>query len=372
MRIGMMLRSLDEKGGIGVYTRYITQELLMLDQKNQYILFYKNASNMGHFSRFPHVTERVVHAKSKAVWDQIAIPYAAWKEKVDVLFHPKFTAPLLAPCKVVMVLHGADWFIPEGIPFYKKWDIRYLRLMMPIYLKKCSSLISVSQITTDHFDRIFHLPPGKVKTIYLSPAKHFKRVEDPALLKKVKEKYHLPDQFILTLSGYDRGKRKNIDRLLEAYRLFYGKTSHKLVIGGKDCYKFKEDYHVPETGYGKDILFPGWIEQEDLPAIYSMASLYLYPSNIEAFPIPLSEAMACGTPILTSNLNGLVEIAQDAAIFVNADSPQEIAQGMEKILKDAHLQKELTLKGLNRSKMFSWEKCARETLEVLESVGGKS
>jgi hypothetical protein len=99
MRIGMMLRSLDEQGGIGVYTRYLTEELLNIDRNNQYVLLYRNAAHIGRFARHNNVVERIVKAPNKALWDQIAIPYACWREKLDVIFHPKFTVPLLRHAK---------------------------------------------------------------------------------------------------------------------------------------------------------------------------------------------------------------------------------------------------------------------------------
>lgn len=371
MRIGLMLRSLDEKGGIGTYTRYLLKELLDLDDKNYYVLFFSTPVNMGKYADRPNVTERLVTASNKAFWDQIAIPLACRREKVDVLFHPKFTAPLFAPCRVVMTLHGADWLIPEHAKFYKKRDIIYMKLMMPFYCKKCTAILSVSELTTQAFNEILKLPPGKVVTTYFGPGKHFRRISDTEMLRNVKEKYRLPDKFIFTLSGYDRGKRKNIDRVLEAYRLFHGRTPHALVVGGRDCYRFKADYGVPDTGYGADIHFPDWIEQEDLPAIYTMADLYLYPSNLEAFPIPLTEAMACETPIITSNLNGLKEIAGKSALFVDAANPVEIADAMERVLTNPALSEELRARARERSKQFSWDKCARQTLHVLESVGNQ-
>jgi hypothetical protein len=113
MRIGIMLRALDEHGGIGIYTRYVTEELLSLDRHNQYILLYRNPSHIGRFAHSENVVERVIRAPNKVLWDQVAVPYACWKAKVNVVFHPKFTVPFLAPCKTVMTLHGADWFLPE-------------------------------------------------------------------------------------------------------------------------------------------------------------------------------------------------------------------------------------------------------------------
>ncbi|HEY5728524.1 MAG TPA: glycosyltransferase, partial [Anaerolineales bacterium] len=128
------------------------------------------------------------------------------------------------------------------------------------------------------------------------------------------------------------------------------------------------EYGIPTDGYGKDILFPDWIDQTDMPAVFSLASLYLYPSNLEAFPIPLTEAMVCGTPILTSNVNGLKEIAGDAALLMDPNDTESIADGIMQILSDPTLRETLSHKGLERSKLFTWDLCANKTLEVLERV----
>lgn len=370
MRIGIMLRSIDEKGGVGVYTRNIVKELLELDSKNEYVLFYANPANIGLFAHHKNVTELWVRGLNKALWDQIAIPRACRNEKIDVLFHPKFTVPLFAPCKTVMVVHGADWLIPEQAQFYTWWDVKYMRMMLPLYFKKSAAVISVSQETTDNFNRILKLPEGKVQTIYFAPARNFKRITDSAVLGAVKTKYNLPDKFILTLTKRKGGGRKNLGQVFKAYARYHEQTDnpHALVIGGKDCHLFREEYGVPTDGYGRDILFPDWIDQNDMPAVFSLASLYLYPSKLEAFPIPLTEAMACGTPILTSNVNGLKEIAGDAALLMDPNDTESIADGIAKILSDTNLRETLSSKGLERSKLFMWDLCARKTLEVLERV----
>jgi glycosyltransferase involved in cell wall biosynthesis len=134
--------------------------------------------------------------------------------------------------------------------------------------------------------------------------------------------------------------------------------------------QFRSEYGIPDDGWGRDVRFPGWLDQQDLPAIYSQADLYLYASNLEAFPIPLTEAMACGTPIVTSNVNGLDEIAGDAAVQVDPTDPGAIAAAIERVLADPGAQAELQRKGLERSRMFDWEKCAQKTLAILESVAG--
>jgi glycosyltransferase involved in cell wall biosynthesis len=372
MRIGMMLRSLDEKGGIGIYTNNLIHELLRIDDKNKYVLFYRTTANIGRFAHFANVVERVVRAPNKAFWDQISIPIACWRENIDVVFNPKFTAPLLAPCKAVMVVHGADWFFPEQAQFYSSLDVQYIRMFMPLYFKKCHTVISVSQLTTDNFNQVLKLPADKLKTVYMGAGRHFQKLEEASIIQQVRDRYNLPEEFILTLTKCGRGgdRRKNFGQILQAYVNYHGRVSrpYKLVVGGEGCEQLREEYEIPTEGYGNDILFPGWLDQQDLPAIYSMADLYLHPSNLEAFPQPVVEALTCGTPLVTSTVNGLEEIAGDAALLVNPDDSDEIADAIYQVLDDEELRQSLSERGLERSKLFSWDTCARETLTILEQV----
>jgi hypothetical protein len=198
MKIGMMLRSLDEKGGIGVYARYITEELLSIDRRNEYFLFYRDAANLGRYTQYSNVTEKLLRAGNKLWWDQVLVSIACLRYGVDVLFHPKFTVPLLAPCKTVMVLHGAGWFMPDTSKFWDALDLKYVRMMMPLYCRKAAAVLAVSQITTDIFNKELHLKPGKIQTVYFGPGKHFRRITDAQELQRVRQKYNLPEKFILT------------------------------------------------------------------------------------------------------------------------------------------------------------------------------
>ncbi|MGE5861965.1 MAG: hypothetical protein ACM34J_15480, partial [Ignavibacteria bacterium] len=135
MKIGFMLRSLDEKGGIGIYTRYLIEGILNTDTKNQYVLFYKSKENLGRFSAKPNVKEVYLSGSNKIFWDQVKVALACRKEKVDLVFNPKFTVPLFAPCKKMMTVHGADWFVPEQAKYYSKWDVRFVKIMLPLYIK---------------------------------------------------------------------------------------------------------------------------------------------------------------------------------------------------------------------------------------------
>jgi len=371
VRIAVMLRTLDEKGGVAIYSRNLIETLLDVDERNQYELLYRTADQVGRYAARPNVHEHLLAAGSKALWDQWAVPRACRRLGVDLILHPKFTVPLLANVPTVMVLHGADWFLPGAAQFYTWLDRAYMRVFMPLYLRKARVALSVSQLTTDDFVRIFRLPPGKVRTVYFGPARHFRRVTEPGVIAAVRAKYGLPERFIFTLSKLGGGDRKNIRGVFEAYAKLHGRIPHKLVVGGKDLERFRQDYSIPADGWGRDVIFPGYLDQADLPAIYSASDLYLYPSNQEAFPIPLTEAMACGTPIITSHANGLEEIAGSAALLVDPRNAQQIATAVLQVLTDPPLAARLAAAGLERSRTFSWETCARRTLEILTEAAGQ-
>jgi glycosyltransferase involved in cell wall biosynthesis len=368
MRIGVMLRTLDEKGGVGVYSRNLIETMLGIDDRNHYELYYRSPDHLGRYAGRANVREHVLSARGKAHWDQVAVPRACRRSPIDVLLHPKFTVPLLSGTPSVMVVHGADWFLPGAAQFYTRLDRAYMRAFMPLYVRKASAVISVSQITTDDFVRLFRPPPGKVQTVYFGPAANFSRVTDAAVLDAVRRKYALPERFVLTLSKVGGDTRKNIAGVFGGFQRMHGRVPHRLVVGGLGCERFRADYGVPDSGWGRDVVFPGYLDQADLPAIYSLADLFLYPSNQEAFPIPITEAMACGVPIVTSRANGLQEIAGEAALLVDPANHDEIASAGIRALTDEQLRSELSAAGLERSRRYSWERCARRTLEILHSV----
>lgn len=367
-----MLRALDESGGVSVYARNVTRELLRFDRENEYVLFYRSARHLGTFAGSERVTERSLPGRSKVIWDQITIPRACRRERLDVVFHPKFTVPLFASCPSVMTVHGADWFVPEQARFYPWWDVLYVRTVMPWYFRRAAAVISVSRLTTEDFERALDLEPGKVRTIYFAPARHFRRVDDEGSRAEARARYGLPEEFVFTLTKRKGDDRKNLRGLLEGYGRYHASRSRPLglVVGGKDCELFRTDYGLDAKPYGRDVVFPGWIDQADLPAVYSSASLFLYPSNLEAFPIPLTEALACGTPIVTSDANGLKEIAGDAALLVSPTDPDAVAAAIASVATDRALREDLSQRALERSKRFDWGRCARETLEVLIEAAG--
>lgn len=370
MRIGVMLRAIDEKQGIGIYTQNLMDHLLPIDTKNEYILFYRNPKFLGRYAKYGHVREKLVEAPNKAIWDQVKIPLEARREGVEIIFHTKFTVPFFTRRKTVMTIHGASWFVhPE---LYKRYDIIYIRALMPLYCKKASAILSNSDLTTKDFINILGVDPKKIRTTHLAADDRFKPVKNTEFLSKVKKKYHLPDRFILSVIKYD--PRKNFKNLIQAFKICHDRIPCKLVVVGLGCEKYREEYKLGEIGLEKDVLFLGWVEQDELPAIYSMAEFLFFPSVYEEFGIPVCEAMASGCPVVASKTGALPEIAGDAGVLVDPMDPLEMAEALYRCCTNEELRKDKAKKALLRSQEFSWDKCARETLALFESLkdGGLS
>jgi glycosyltransferase involved in cell wall biosynthesis len=218
-----------------------------------------------------------------------------------------------------MVLHGAGWFMPEFQHFWSRSDLmqcepNHAHLFESSF--RCAICFSTYQRCLQQEIPSHHRERSELYTLHLPGTSN--SIVDQQVLERVREK-NTPCLSALS-SPYPVmtvGTGKILWVYLKAFQIHHGRTDHKLVVAGKDCHKFKDDYSIPDTDYGRDILFTGWVDQADLPAFYSLADLFLYPSNVEAFPIPITEALACETPIVTSDANGLKELVGEAAMLVN-------------------------------------------------------
>ena len=363
MRIGMMLRTMDEKQGIGIYTQNLMDRLLELDQTNEYVLFYRNADFVGRYARYEHVTEEVLKAPSKLLWDQWAVPRAAARNRCDLIFHSKFTVPFFTRCKTVMSIHGASWFVHPEL-YDNKLDLAYIRMMMPLYCRKVDAIVSNSELTRQDYIRLFKLPEAKVTTAHLGCSERYCVMTDAAELQRIREKYNLPEKFIISVVKYD--PRKNFEHLIAAFRLLRQRISCKLVVAGSGCEKYIEEYGLREDGTLDDMVFTGWIDQDDLPALYNLARCMFFPSVYEEFGIPTCETMACGCPPVVSSTGALPEIAGDAGLIVDPFNPAEMADALERLYTDDALRAEQSCRSLKRAEHFTWDNCARITLQVLQ------
>jgi glycosyltransferase involved in cell wall biosynthesis len=243
-----------------------------------------------------------------------------------------------------------------------------MRLMMPLYFRRAERVISASEFSTRGFLEHVKGSAAKLRTIHYCGNRRFRPIGDEIALRRVLEKYGLHRPFILTAIHHDTG-RKNFANMARAFALARARgVKHAFVVCGRDVKRYAQELPLREMGIEEHVLFKGWVEQEDLPALYNAADLYLYPTRLEGFPIPITEALACGCPIVTSRGGVFPEAAGDAAVYVDPEDPTEIADAVCRVLGDEALRRTLRERGLARSAQFTWDRCAAQTLDLFTSL----
>ena len=361
-----MLRHYDQHGGgVRVYTHKLLQALLDLRTGHEFVFFFRNPASLGTYASNPQVEEVALSAPSVLLWDQIAVPLAVRRYNVDLLFNPKYSIALAVSCATAWVCHGLDWYVmPWASKFIDRMSHRYL---VPRYAAKADAIIAVSEVTRQHVMQYLDVEPERVTTVYSGMGDAYRPSQDSVHLKRVREKYHLPDRFFLYAGAIY--PPKNFARLVRAFaKVGPARGIHLVVAGGENRFLSEWEIREPETlGIQQWVHWPGWIEGEkDLAALYAMAEALLLPSLFEACPLPILEAMATGCPIVTADRYGTKEMAGEAGLLVDPESVDSIAAGMTRVVEDPALRGGLVQAGLERARTFSWPRCAQETLSVLE------
>jgi len=368
VRIGVMLRHYDQHGGgVRVYTQRLLQALLELRTGHQFVFLYRNPALVGTYAPWPEVEEVALPARSVLSWDQIAVPSAARRLGIDLLFNPKYSIPLLAPCPSVWVCHGLDWYVmPWGSRLTDRMSHRFL---VPRYAAKAGAILAVSEVTREHVMHYLKVEPDRVVTVYSGVDDVFRRPLSESRLNQIRQKYSLPERFLLYAGAIY--PPKNFTRLVRAYaQVGPGRGIPLVVAGGENRFLSEGELREPEAlGIREWVRWPGWIEQEDLAGFYALAEALLLPSIFESCGLPVLEAMAAGCPVVTADRYGTKELAEGAAVLVDPESVDSIATGVRRVLEDRSLRAELVAAGRVRSRDFTWQRCAAGTIEVLEQVG---
>ena len=362
-----MLRHYDQhQGGVRVYTRRLLQELLTLGSGHEFVLLYRNPALIGTYGGHPGVEEVALPARSVVGWDQLAVPAAVARHHIDVLFNPKYSIPLRAGCPAVWVCHGLDWYVmPRASRLVDRLSHKFL---VPRYAARAAAIIAVSEVTRQHVMQYLHVPPDRVVTVYSGVDDVFRRPLEEARLREIRSRYGLPPRFVLYAGAVY--PPKNFTRLVRAYaRVGPARGVPLVVAGGENRFLSEHELREPEAlGIGQWVLRPGWVEQDELAGVYAMAEALLLPSLFESCGLPVLEAMAAGCPVVTADRYGTKELAEHAAVLVDPESVDSIADGIARVLDDAGLRTSLIQAGKARSREFRWDRCAAETLRVLEQV----
>lgn len=365
MRIGIIARSLTgSMSGTKRYLSNIIRALLATDLKNEYVIYYDQESCLD---KNPSAMEKVIKMPTKLLWDHIALPLAVRRDRIDVLLCTRNVIPLFVTCKSVVTVYDLSYILYPR--YYNLTDSLYMNLGIRWSMGKSSAIIAISQNTKADLVSRLRVKPEKIHCVYLATNENYGLIEDRAQLGNVREKYKLPSEFILSVAGLQ--PRKNLPNLIKAFCLAKQRleVTHKLVMIGAPLRQHSAILNeVDASPVRSEIVWLKFVPEEDLPAIYNLATLFVFPSLYEGFGLPLLEAMACGCPVVCSNTSSLPEIAGNVAILVNPTSVEQLADGICRVLTEDNLRNSLIKKGLKRVSSFSWERAAKETLEVFEEV----
>lgn len=370
MRIAVDASTISTQGGPRTYVLGLLDALLRLDRDNEYLVYYNDPCHLG---RFPAARELVLPGKSPVtrLWrEHVLLPRSCRQERVDLLHCPKSAIPFNAPCPTVVTLHD---LIPLRHPETEKFAARiYWRLQIPNAARRSSFIITDSEHARQEIITDFQVDPERIKAIMLGFDPRMLEQRDQSAAAAVRGKYGLPDGYILYVGTIQ--PRKNIDTLIEAYyRLKQARrVMPKLVIVGRKGWLYDKLFaRIDSLGLADDVLFTGFVPDEELPFIYDGARLFAYLSFFEGFGLPPLEAMACGIPVVTSDTTSLPEVVGDAGITAPPADVDRVVTAIASLLDNDAYAALLGQRGRERARLFSWEAAARETLEIYRLVAGK-
>ena len=374
MKIGIEAQRIfrDNKHGMDMVALELIKALQNLQVPHEFFVFVQDGPARNCLPIAPNFTLVVLPSSPYPIWEQWHLPRAAKKLKIDVLHCTSNTAPLFLNMPLVLTLHDIIYLevlnLYQGTNYQKLGNI-YRRFIVPELVKKAKVILTVSNFERNAILSYFKMSAQLVRTVYNGLASHFTQISDAKVLAVAKVKYNLPDKYIFYLGNTD--PKKNVIGVLQAMIVLIkaGKLPCKLLMLdiNKD-YLYKLISELGDPHLLNHICFAAYVPNTDLPAIYSQATLFLYPSLRESFGIPLLEAMACGVPIVTSNTSSMPEIVKDAAVFCDPYNANSIAEAIEKVIANPSLQEDLRLKGKERVQQFSCLHNAQQTLKVYEEV----
>lgn len=372
MDIGIVSSFIDEySGGIGVYTHQLVKNLNQMDNENNYHLIHYSKSDLDIYSR----NNEIIIPKNRFIkrwgsymfWRYFTLPRKLKEYALDVVHDPYELGPFTfnQPFRKVITVHDLTPLLFPNL--FKRGDVMLHRLLLKKTISQADKIITVSYNSQRDIMEYLNVPQENIEVIYNGKDENFRPLNSKKT-GKVREKYGLPSHFILSVGGLH--PIKNIPRLLEAYHLaLKNGLEHKLVMVGGAVDRAEEVFQIIDVlGLEDHVIFTGVVSDDDLVGLYNAADLFLYPCLYAGFGLPPLEAMACGTPVITSCNSSLPEIVGDAAKLVNPYDPKKLADAISQVLSDDEMMKTLVKKGLKQAKIFNWKNTALETLKVYKEV----
>lgn len=285
--------------------------------------------------------------------------------KDTILLTTDSKAPLLVARSCTLVPLVTDLAVFRMPQVYQLSRALWWKLQYCYLCRRADFFLAISEFTKQEMVQLLGIPAEKIHVVPCAGPDSLAPVDDPEQLRQLREKYRLPQRYLLFVGNSN--PRKNLARMIRAFDRAAesaGRDFH-LVIAGGQGWKFSEDDALREIRHKDQIHFIGFVEDEDMLALYSAAELFLFPTLYEGFGIPVIEAQLCGTPVLTSNCSSLPEVAGDAAVYVDPYSEESICEGLLRLLGDPQLAGELRKKGFENARRFSWQKSAERLDEII-------
>ncbi len=369
--------------GSAQYLSYLVRALGEVDRQNEYILLGPQPLSQGSNSltSFPYLIKPVPgfaasnENVAKLIWEQYTGPAAARKAGVDIFHVPYFAPPYFPRTPTVVTIHDV---IPLRLPLYRTGIsvTAYMKLVARA-AHKATLVIAISQHAKQDMIDALQLPAERIRVIYQAAGDEYRPVTDAAKLAEVRERYGVGSRYILYLGGLDA--RKNVPQLVKAFAHVYRRLDDpnlQLLIAGNPEKQSGPLFPDPrpvasDLGMSGQIVYR-FIEEEDKPAIYSGASVFVFPSLYEGFGLTPLEAMSCGTPVICSNRTSLPEVVGDAAISLNPDDTHAMVEAMCDVLTKSELRADLRARSLQRATRFNWRKTAAETVAAYEAAYKRS
>jgi glycosyltransferase involved in cell wall biosynthesis len=323
-------------------------------------LYYNNALALG---RFPNAIEHNIPSKNIFLWDHFLLPKQLKQDKIDFAFFLKDTIPIKLSCSSAVFMLDLGYFYPE-LNAYKTLNTFYMRPAIKYAAKHANIIFTISENTRQDVIRLLKSNPKNTINVYGAAASIYKPVTDLNILEKIKQKYNLVEPFIFFPTSVS--PRKNFSRLLDAFEKVKASLPHHLYFTGGLSWKSGEINNRLLGPISEYVHKLGTVPIEDMPALYSLAQFTVYPSLFEGLGLPVLEAFQCGSPLLTSNLTSIPEIAGDAALMVDGYSTQEIAQGILQLASNDVLRNTLRNKGFQQAKKFIWPRTIKKVLAWLD------
>lgn len=356
-----------DSSGIGTYL----QNLIPFLKENLILYLLGDKEKINKYIDISDVT--VIPMKSSIYFPWEQVEYILKVKDVDVFWSPHFNVPIfpVRTKKRIVTVHDVFHLVFKDL--YNLFERNYAKLLINSAVRFSDLIITVSQFSKSEILKYTKVKGEKIKVIYNGiDTKRFKVCPNEEKIK-IKNKYNLPDKFLFFVGNVK--PHKNLKGLLRAFeRIIRDERDIFLVITGKKEGFIKGDkeiFKILNNKYLKDkVIFTGYVDNEDLPILYNLADLFVFPSFYEGFGLPPLEAMACGCPSVVSKIPPLLEVCGDAVYYVNPYDVEDIAEGIIRVLKDQNLREEIKRKGYERVRNFSWEKSAMEHLKTIKDEVG--